>query len=308
MPEDLHDLVAVEVGPDGGQLLLRGQLRDPRLQVVVGAGQPLRLGLVPGRAVGPGQRVQPGQQRARVGDVPADRRVGPLARRRSRGSAGAARPAGRRRRRRPWGSAARSAACGPSWPRPPRGGGTRPGRPAAGTGSRGLPMSCSSAASRSTRSWSQAVPVLQRRWPGPARSASAGRRPCAGSARRSPAAAPGSPAAPGRPRRCRPAARSRPRAAGPRRQEQLGQLGRIRSAGHDGAAGRPACVMAASSSGRGVRPSWATNRAARRMRSGSSSKDSSGLAGRPQHPGPAGRPGRRTGRPARSRAAGPPSR
>ena len=72
-PQDGHDVVAVQVGPDRGQLLLGAQLGDPRLQAVVGAGQPRGLGLVPGRAVGPGQRVQPGQQRARVGDIPAHR-------------------------------------------------------------------------------------------------------------------------------------------------------------------------------------------------------------------------------------------
>ena len=74
-------------------------------------------------------------------------------------------------------------------------------------------MSCSSAASRSTRSG----PGTGRpgrspaRSPAPARSASARRRPCAGGARRSPAAAPAARAARGRPARCRPAA------PGPRR-------------------------------------------------------------------------------------------
>ena len=47
------------------------------------------------------------------------------------------------------------------------------------------------------------------RWPAPARSASAGTRPCAGCARRSPAGAWAPRAAPRRPRRCPPAARCR---------------------------------------------------------------------------------------------------
>ena len=68
---------------------------DPRLEVVVGAGEPLGLARVAGGAVRAGQPVQPRQQRAGVGDVAAHGRVGPLRRRRSRGSAGAARPAGR---------------------------------------------------------------------------------------------------------------------------------------------------------------------------------------------------------------------
>jgi len=78
--EQRHDLVAVQVRPDPGQLLLLFEPGDPLFERVVAAGQPLRLRLVPGRAVGPGQGVQPGQQRARVGDVPADGGVRPLAR------------------------------------------------------------------------------------------------------------------------------------------------------------------------------------------------------------------------------------
>ena len=77
--EDLHDLLAVEVRPDLGQLLLPGELGDPLLEVVVGRGQAHRLATVPRRAVGPGEAVQPLQQVAGVGDVPAHRGVGPLA-------------------------------------------------------------------------------------------------------------------------------------------------------------------------------------------------------------------------------------
>ena len=131
----------------------RAQRGDPLLEVVVGArraGAALRA--VAGRAVGAGQLVQPGQQRPGVGDVAAHRRVGPLARRRSRGSAGAARPAGRP----PWSSPCRTAApcsrCAVSlapttswwWKLTPP--------PASNRRVAGLPMSCSSAASRSTRS------------------------------------------------------------------------------------------------------------------------------------------------------------
>ena len=159
---------------------------------------------VPGGAVGPGQRVQPGQQRPGVAHVPADRGVGPLARRRSRGTAGAARPGvdtsattSLREAQRGQPLAGHLAAPTTSWwwnaTLPP------------GSSDRvlGLPMSCSSAASRSTRSGrrpyrcSSSIGLLA------ARSASAGRRPCAGGARRSPAAARAPRAAPRRPPRCR---------------------------------------------------------------------------------------------------------
>ena len=80
-PSARHDLVAVEVGPDGGQLLLlgaaarsapRGRRRPPASR--------RGLALVAGGAVGPGQPVQPLQQRPGVGDVAAHRRVGPARR------------------------------------------------------------------------------------------------------------------------------------------------------------------------------------------------------------------------------------
>src|SRR4029077_16592153 len=41
--EDLHDLVAVEVGPDASQLLTLSQLGNPRLQAVVGTLKPKRF-------------------------------------------------------------------------------------------------------------------------------------------------------------------------------------------------------------------------------------------------------------------------
>ena len=77
--EDAHDLVAVELRPEPGQFLLLAELLDALFEAVVGAGQPGRLGAVPRGAVGPGQHVQPGEQRPGVADVPPDRGVGPLA-------------------------------------------------------------------------------------------------------------------------------------------------------------------------------------------------------------------------------------
>jgi len=79
LPQDLHDLGAVQVGPDLVQFLLLGQDSDPPFQVVVGTLEALCLGLVPRRAVGPGQHVQPGQQVARVPYITPDSRIGPLA-------------------------------------------------------------------------------------------------------------------------------------------------------------------------------------------------------------------------------------
>ena len=77
-PEDPHDLPAVELRPDLVELLLLAQHLDPRLERVIGRREPRRLLRVAGGAVGPGQRVQPGKQRARVAHVTAHRGVGPL--------------------------------------------------------------------------------------------------------------------------------------------------------------------------------------------------------------------------------------
>ena len=77
--EDLHDLVAVEVGPDRVQLLLLLQGGDALLERVVGRGQRRRLLPVAGRAVGTDELVQAGQQRTGVDDVAAHGRIGPLA-------------------------------------------------------------------------------------------------------------------------------------------------------------------------------------------------------------------------------------
>ena len=80
------------------QLLLLAQPGDPLLEVVVGAAQRLGLAPVAGRAVRPGQLVQPVEQRARRRRRSGARRSRSTRRCRSRGSAGAARPAGTRRR------------------------------------------------------------------------------------------------------------------------------------------------------------------------------------------------------------------
>ena len=97
---------AIHVRPDLVKLLVRRQRLDPPLQVVVGALEAQRLGLVPCRAIGPGQHVQPGQQRPSVPRV-APARHGSIPPGRSRGTAGAARQAQRRPRPRLRGTAAR---------------------------------------------------------------------------------------------------------------------------------------------------------------------------------------------------------
>ena len=76
-PEQLHHLVAVEVGPDRVELLLLAQLDDAALELVHPPTERPRLGRVAGRAVAPGQLVQPVEQRSGVADVAAHRPVGP---------------------------------------------------------------------------------------------------------------------------------------------------------------------------------------------------------------------------------------
>src|SRR5919204_4662400 len=56
--QNVHDLVAVEVGPDGVELFLFGKDGNAFLELVVGALQGRRLALISRRAVGPGQDVQ----------------------------------------------------------------------------------------------------------------------------------------------------------------------------------------------------------------------------------------------------------
>ena len=77
--EDLHDLVAVEVGPHRVELLLLGEHGDPGLEVVVRGAQPGGAGPVPGGAVRAGQDVQALELVAGVADVAADGGVGPAA-------------------------------------------------------------------------------------------------------------------------------------------------------------------------------------------------------------------------------------
>src|SRR5690606_37621831 len=76
-PEQFHDRVAVEVGADGAQVLLGADPRDPLLERVVVALEPLGLAPVAGRAVRAHQLVQALQLRAGVGDVAAHRRISP---------------------------------------------------------------------------------------------------------------------------------------------------------------------------------------------------------------------------------------
>ncbi len=75
--EELHDLAAVERGPDRLQLLLGGERLDARLEVVHPAVERARLALVARRAVAALELVQLVEQRARVAHVPAHRAVGP---------------------------------------------------------------------------------------------------------------------------------------------------------------------------------------------------------------------------------------
>ncbi|BFO22988.1 hypothetical protein SHKM778_93760 [Streptomyces sp. KM77-8] len=77
-PEDLHDLVAVEVRADGVQLLLLLELGDALLQAVVRTGECRGLAPVARGAVRTGQLVEPAEKRSGVTDIAADRGVRPL--------------------------------------------------------------------------------------------------------------------------------------------------------------------------------------------------------------------------------------
>src|SRR5207249_538785 len=61
-----HDLVAVDVGPERVERLLLAQPDDPGLQLVHALGELLGPAPVAGGAVGPGQLVEPVEQRAGV--------------------------------------------------------------------------------------------------------------------------------------------------------------------------------------------------------------------------------------------------
>ena len=74
------------------------------------------------------------------------------------------------------------------------------------------------------------------------------------------------------------------RARGYGAQHQLDQLVADPLGRDDRRSARPSSVIAATTSGSTVKPSWAANRAARIIRSGSSEKESSGVPGRAQHP------------------------
>ena len=76
-PQNVHDLVTVEVGADRVELLLLAQGGDARLEVVVGGGQVVGLAAVAGRAVRARQAVEAPEEVARVGHVAAHRGVGP---------------------------------------------------------------------------------------------------------------------------------------------------------------------------------------------------------------------------------------
>ena len=165
--EDRHDVVAVQLRPDHGQFLLRAELGNALLEAVVRAGQPQGPGPVPRRAVSPGQHVQPGEQRPGVPDVPAHGRIRPLAltvtvepqvQLDQPGNVGTT----------SFGKRSAVSRGGPASRRPPRAwwNSTRP----SGSSDRvfGLPMSCSSAASRTARSPS-ARSAAPARWPAPAR-------------------------------------------------------------------------------------------------------------------------------------------
>ena len=151
-PEQLHDRVPVQVGPHPGEVLLRGQPGDPRLEVVVGPLQRAPPVRVAGGAVGADELVQPRQQVAGVGDVAAHGGVGPRARAVAVEAQVQEGQRGDVLDQRLGQLAARAAGTGRASRRPPRGGGSSPRRPRSNRRVAGLPMSCSSAASRSVRS------------------------------------------------------------------------------------------------------------------------------------------------------------
>ena len=208
-----------------------------------------RLAPVAGRAVRPGQLVQPVQQRTGVGDVPAYGGVGPLP------GAVAVEPQvqldqpATRPRPRPWGTAAPAAglrvsfAPTTSWwwnETPPPGSKRRVF---------GLPTSCMQRGQPQHEVRRRSAPPA--RSPARARSGCARRRPCAGGARRSPAPAAAARAARGRPARCRPAARGPARGSGA--SSSLTSSSRTRSA--DTISIRSAiAVIAASTAGSTAKP------------------------------------------------------
>ncbi len=154
--------------------------------------------------VGPGQQVQPVEQRAGVGDVAADRRVGP--------GPGAVAVEPQVQLDQP-GHVLDDVLREPQGPQPGPGQ-LRPDHlvvverhPAAGLEAPGLRLA--DVVHQRGQPQHQIGSVgLRARWPARAPSGCARTRPCAGGARRSPAPAPAARAAPGRRARCRPAARA----------------------------------------------------------------------------------------------------
>ena len=51
-------MLTVEIGSNGGELLLSGQIGDARLKIVIGEFQPLGLATIAGRAVRSGEDVE----------------------------------------------------------------------------------------------------------------------------------------------------------------------------------------------------------------------------------------------------------
>ena len=173
------------------------QLGDPLLEGVVGRRQRRRAPPVAGRGVRAHQLVQPGQQVTGVGDVPADGGVGPLAAavaveaQVQEGQPGDVLDDLLRSTAAPSSRLRTSFAPTTSWwwkdTRPPR---LVPagGRLADVVQQRGQPQ-------HQVGRLAVRIAPSPARSPGPARSASACRRPCAGGARRSPSAAPAARAA-----------------------------------------------------------------------------------------------------------------
>ena len=75
--QQAHDLVTVEVGPDGVELLLPAELIDPGLELVHATGQGPGLRRVPSGAVTPGQLVEPVEKGPGIAHVTADGAIRP---------------------------------------------------------------------------------------------------------------------------------------------------------------------------------------------------------------------------------------
>src|SRR5687767_13893309 len=67
--EAFHDLVSIERGADGGEVLLLGQTGDPLLQLILESGEFPSPGRVLSGAVGSGEQVEAVEESSRVPDV-----------------------------------------------------------------------------------------------------------------------------------------------------------------------------------------------------------------------------------------------